>query len=64
NAIDNVLKQPDFKIERGFVFCNSNIQVQERITYYPVYMLMFLQKKAPAEDILFETDFSDLDQRL
>ena len=64
NAIDNVLKQPDFKIERGFVFCNSNIQVQERITYYPVYMLMFLQKKAPAEDILFDTDFTDLDQRL
>ncbi|MBR2674799.1 MAG: ATP-binding protein [Mogibacterium sp.] len=60
NAMDNVLKQSDYGIEEGYVFCGGNIEQIDKITYFPIYMLMFLQKKELPEVILFETDFSDL----
>ena len=60
NAMDNVLNQTDYGVEEGYVFCNGNVETACRITYFPIYMLMFLQKKELPEEILFETDFSDL----
>ena len=58
--MDNVLGIPDYDIEEGYVFCGGNVERAGKITYYPVYMLMFLQKKELPEEIIFETDFSDL----
>ena len=60
NAMDNVLYRSDYGIEEGFVFCGGNVERADRITYFPIYMLMFLQKKELPDEILFETDFSDL----
>ena len=60
NAMDNVLNQIDYGIEEGYVFCGGNIETVGKVTYFPIYMLMFLQKKELPEEILFETDFSDL----
>ena len=60
NAMDNVLGHPDFGIEEGYVFCGGNVEARGRITYFPIYMLMFLKKKELTDEILFETDFSDL----
>ena len=60
NAMDNVLGHPDFGIEDGYVFCGGNVEARGRITYFPIYMLMFLKKKELTDEILFETDFSDL----
>lgn len=60
NAMDNVLYRSDYGIEEGYVFCGGNIEQIDKITYYPIYMLMFLQKKELPDVILFETDFSDL----
>ena len=59
-AMDNVLKISDYGMKEGYVFCGGNVEQTDRITYYPIYMLMFLQKKELPEEILFETDFSDL----
>ena len=60
NAMDNVLEQTDYGVREGYVFCNGNVETADRITYFPIYMLMFLQKPEAPEEILFETDFSDL----
>ena len=60
NAIDNVMNHEDYGIEEGCVFCGGNVETAGRITYYPIYMLMFLQKKELPEEITFDTDFSDL----
>ena len=60
NAMDNVLEQTDYGVREGYVFCNGNVETVDRITYFPIYMLMFLQKPEAPEEILFETDFSDL----
>ncbi len=64
NAMNNVLDLPDYGIEEGFVFCNGNIEVDDKITYFPIYMLMFLQKKELPKEILFNSDFSDLNDRI
>ena len=34
--------------------------LQVGVSYFPIYMLMFLQKKELPEEILFDADFSDL----
>lgn len=59
-AMDNVLAISDYGIEEGYVFCGGNVEQMYRVTYFPIYMLMFLQKKELPEEIMFETDFSDL----
>lgn len=60
NAMDHVLNHEPYAIKGGYVFCNGNIECDGKVTYYPIYMLMFLQKKELPNEIMFETDFSDL----
>ena len=60
NAIDNVLNCAEYDVSEGYVFCGGNVEQSGRIIYFPIYMLMFLQKKELPEVVLFETDFSDL----
>jgi len=64
NAIDNVLGLDAYGIEEGYVFCHGNIETVGKTVYFPIYMLMFLQKAAPPEKLLFPTDFSDLNDRV
>ncbi len=63
NAMDNVLNLTDYGISEGYVFCNGNIEVADKITYFPIYMLMFLHKKELPEEIMFNSDFSDLNSK-
>lgn len=62
SAMDNVLNHPEFDIPQGFVFCNGNVETISKVVYYPIYMLMFLQKETLPDEIIFDTDFSDLNQ--
>lgn len=59
-AMNNVLEHSEYDISEGYVFCNGNIEVSGKITYFPIYMLMFLQKKELPEEIIFQSDFTDL----
>ncbi len=63
NAIDNLLGIDDYGIKEGYVFCGSNVETIGKLTYYPIYMLMFLQKKELPDEIIFDSDFSDLNGR-
>lgn len=60
NAINNLLKINEFDIDKGYVFCNSNVKKEDKITYYPIYMLMFLKKNIVPKDMVFESDFRDI----
>ena len=60
NAMDNVLKQSDFGRAEGYIFCGGNVERADSVTYFPIYMLMFLEKMELPDEILLETDFSDL----
>ncbi len=60
NAMDNVLDRAEFGMSEGYVFGRGNVERAGRTTYFPIYMLMFLRKKEVPDDLLYETDFSDL----
>lgn len=51
NALSNVMATPEYNIPQGVVFSNGNLEIVGRITYYPVYMLMFLQPQTFADAI-------------
>lgn len=59
NALSNILNTPDYNIRRAMVFCNDNVSCRGAITYYPIYMLMFLQREEPAS-IIYPFDMTGL----
>ena len=43
SALDNVMAAHEYGIEEAYVFTNDNIKVNGKLTYFPIYMIMFLQ---------------------
>ena len=43
SALDNVMSVAEYGIEEAFVFTNDNVKVNGKLTYFPIYMVMFLQ---------------------
>lgn len=43
-ALSNIMACEDFHLEEAVVFGNSNMKVDGKIVYAPVYMVMFLEK--------------------
>ncbi|RRD95477.1 DUF4143 domain-containing protein [Clostridiales bacterium COT073_COT-073] len=50
SALDNVMNTSEYKINEAYVFTNDNIKVKGKLTYLPIYMVMFLQDE-PVEFI-------------
>lgn len=44
SALNNLLKIENYKIDQAFVFNNYNVEVKDKIVYYPIYMLMFINE--------------------
>ena len=42
SALTNAIEITNYSIEEAFVFTNYNVEVKEKIVYYPIYLLMFL----------------------
>ena len=54
SALNNVLGIEEYEISNAVVFSNYNVQVKDKITYYPIYMAMFLNQgnvRLPKVDI-------------
>lgn len=62
SALNNVLANADYAIPKAYVFHNGNVQQKDRITYYPIYMLMFIEKENEMQDMIYKPDFSILQQ--
>lgn len=61
NAMDNVLKNTEYGIPEAYVFCQDNVSVKDRITYFPIYMLMCLQKaRAFGPNSVYKLDLTGL----
>lgn len=43
SALNNVLNIQNYSVDEAFVLSNYNVSVKDKITYYPIYMLMFIQ---------------------
>ena len=44
SALNNVLGVKEYDIAEACVFTNENLKSDGKITYYPIYMIMFLQE--------------------
>lgn len=54
SALNNVLNISNYSVREAFVLSNCNVSVVGKITYYPIYMLMFIRKdniKMPKIDL-------------
>lgn len=58
--MDNVLKVPNYGINEGFVFCNDNISTKGSVTYFPIYMLMFLKNERTSSDVIYKLDLNGI----
>lgn len=45
HALSNIMDCEEYNLEEALVLNNGNLSVEGRITYAPVYMVMFLEKK-------------------
>lgn len=59
-ALDNLLKNKDYNISKAIVLCNDNMRVVGKVTYAPIYMLMFIQKPQIVTPIIYKPDLSGL----
>ena len=45
SALHNVLQNENYHINEAIVLSHGNVEVVEKITYLPIYMIMFLEEK-------------------
>ncbi len=45
SALNNVLSVEEYGIEEAFVFSEGNVEVDGRVVYYPIYMMMCLKEE-------------------
>ena len=62
NALSNVLRNDDYKIDQAYVLCNSNVEVKGKILYLPIYMLMFI-KNTELATFVYKVDLSGIQQK-
>lgn len=43
SAINNVIGNAEYDIKEAFIFANCNVEVKDKITYFPIYMVMFIK---------------------
>lgn len=60
NALDNVRDVTEWEIEKSYVFCNENLQVENGVKYLPWYMIMFFKQEKIENGTIFEVDISNL----
>ena len=59
-ALSNVMANKDYAIPEAYVFHNGNVSVSDKISYYPIYMLMFVEKEKAEEPMIYKLDLGAL----
>ena len=59
-ALNHVLENERYHISKAFVFHNGNVSRKDKIVYYPIYMLMFVQKEEELPNTIYKLDLSAL----
>lgn len=49
-----IKRKIDNRIESEMVFCNDNVSVKGPVTYFPIYMLMFLKNEHIDKDFIYK----------
>lgn len=60
HALDRILSNPKYGLQSAIVFSNANVSIDGAIIYYPIYMLMFIQREVIPPDMTYTPDISIL----
>lgn len=55
SALDNVIANKDYNVKKAFVLSNSNVSLEGKIIYLPIYMIMFIDNnllKLPKSNVI------------
>ena len=52
SALDNVIEVSEYGVKGAYIFTNDNIREKEKLTYLPIYMVMFMKGE--------EVEFADI----
>ena len=58
-ALSNVMDCGEYDLPEAIVLCNDNLRKVDRVTYAPVYMIMFIERRAEAP-VYYKVDLSGL----
>ena len=58
-ALSNIMDCAEYALSEAVVFNNDNMRVKGKLTYAPIYMVMFLEKRADAPTF-YKVDISGL----
>ncbi|MCD8119799.1 MAG: AAA family ATPase [Lachnospiraceae bacterium] len=59
-ALSNILSNEAYDIPEAYVFHNGNVSADGKIAYYPIYMLMFVEKEKPLQEMIYRIDLEVL----
>ena len=62
-TLSNIMDCGEFNLNRALIFNNSNLKVEGKLTYAPIYMAMFLKQEIKDEDSIYKIDLSELNKR-
>lgn len=62
-ALSNIMDCGEFNLNKALIFNNSNLKVEGKLTYAPIYMAMFLKQEINDEDSIYKIDLSELNKR-
>lgn len=62
-ALSNIMDCGEFNLNRALIFNNSNLKVEGKLTYAPIYMAMFLKQEIKDEYSIYKIDLSELNKR-
>ena len=51
SALNNIIDVPNYAIDEAYVLSSYNVEVKGNITYYPIYMLMFIMDETILPDV-------------
>ena len=58
-ALENVLKDKNYEIEKAYIFSEANIETKDQKIYMPIYMIMFL-KNTQLKNTIYKIDLRGL----
>ena len=60
SALSNILNNEAYKIDRGIVLYNGNVEIIDKIEYLPIYMIMFIKNDSINDELYYKIDLSEL----
>ena len=55
-ALNNLLNTKEYDIDEAIVFGQINLHIKDKVLYAPIYMVMFLDKRQPTDEMIYKPD--------